>query len=86
MTADDATVLRGAKHPLARLSDEAVRIIRTEYAAGGVTQQALAERYGVSLMLINGIVRGKRWKHVTDVPESEVAARGTAETGSLPPG
>lgn len=63
--ANAATVERGTQRYNARLTDEAVRAIRAEYAAGGVSQSTLAAKYGVSLMLINGVVRGTRWRHVT---------------------
>lgn len=67
LTANAATIMRGTKHPGARLTDESVREIRATYAAGGTSQTTLAKRYGVSVMLINGIVRRKRWAHVPDI-------------------
>jgi len=68
MSGNRATVKRGEQHSSARLTDEAVRTIRAENAAG-ISQSALARRFNVSGMLINGIVRGTRWKHVTDIPQ-----------------
>lgn len=41
-----------------------VDLIRSLYAAGGVTQKALGERFGVSRGMIGHIVRGKAWAHV----------------------
>lgn len=68
LTANAATIMHGTQHPHARLTDDLVREIRAIHDAGGTSQTSLAKRYGVSAMLINGIVRRTRWKHVTDVP------------------
>jgi len=56
--------IRGSGHPLSKLSEDQARAIRIRYAAGGVSQHWLAREYGVSPMLINGIVRRKIWRHV----------------------
>lgn len=48
----------------AKLTDERVRCIRTEFAGGGVTKRAIAARHGVSESSIGLIVRGKTWAHV----------------------
>ena len=55
----------GEKNHRARLTAEQVADIRRRYAAGGVTQDALAAEYGVSRPAIGLIVRGKNWKHTT---------------------
>lgn len=68
---DPSTVRRGMSHTNSKLTDDQVRAIRAAYAAGGVTQTTLSKEYGVSLMLINGIVRRTRWSHVTDEGEIE---------------
>jgi hypothetical protein len=47
------------------LNEQAVRDIREYYARGDVTQQTLAEVFGVSLMTINKVVRRMSWAHVT---------------------
>ncbi len=52
----------GTKHWLAKLTDKDVTEIREAYLKGGVSQQALAERYNVSRSRISPIVRGKQWK------------------------
>lgn len=52
----------GEAHPMAKLSWEIVRSIRAEYAAGGVSQRALAARYGTQQGHIGGIVRNEIWK------------------------
>lgn len=54
----------GSKHPEAKLKEERVRVIRSDYASGEYTQSELAIREGVTAMVINKIVRRKSWKHV----------------------
>lgn len=63
---DPSTIERGTKRYNAKLTDDDVRAIRAAYATGDVKQTALATQYGVSVMLISGIVRRTRWKHITD--------------------
>ena len=46
-----------------KLTPEQVAAIRAEYAAGGVTQEALAKRYGVTRGNIGMIIRGVNWKN-----------------------
>lgn len=41
-----------------------VRSMRAAYAAGGVTQQALAARFGVSLGSVSKVLRRRRWRDV----------------------
>lgn len=50
------------EHPATKLSSQQVHVIRTEYARGGVTQLAIAQRYGVSRPLISAIVNYKDWR------------------------
>lgn len=71
---DRAAKGRGAKahrHPSpgmangnAVLTDAAIRDIRSTYAKGGISQQAIAEQYGVSQPLISRIVLKKGWRHI----------------------
>lgn len=58
---------RGERAARARLTEDDVREIRAEYAAGGVSQRELGERYGVGAGAIGKIVRGTRWAH-NDAP------------------
>jgi hypothetical protein len=51
--------IQGEKHPKAKLTDAQVAEIRRRYAAGGVTQQALAQAYGVGWQTIHGHIRGQ---------------------------
>ena len=57
-------VARGRTVPNAKLSAEIVARIRIEYARGIVTQEALAERYGVTRMVISRALRGVDWAWV----------------------
>lgn len=57
------TIARGARHGLAKLSDDSVREMRR--LRGGRTPRAvIAERFGVSLSTVRDVCRGERWKHV----------------------
>jgi DNA-binding XRE family transcriptional regulator len=47
-----------------KLTAALVLEIREAYAVGDVTQEALAERYGVEQVNISSIVRGDSWQHV----------------------
>ncbi|GAC1603195.1 MAG: HNH endonuclease [Acidimicrobiales bacterium] len=49
----------GELHPKAKLTNEQVRQIRAEYERGLVTQQALAERWGVSRGNVSKILNRK---------------------------
>ena len=55
---------RGEARWNARLTATDVQTIRARYAAGRVTHQALADAFGVALMTVNGVLRGRRWGHV----------------------
>lgn len=52
----------GEKHPSAKLTDEAVRIIRK--ASGPAFRKELAARFGVSEHAINDVRSRRRWAHV----------------------
>jgi len=54
---------KGEKHPLARLTDEKVIEIR-KLAGCGMTQPAIAEKFGVNRQQIGRIVRRENWSHV----------------------
>lgn len=53
------SILRGELHGMSKLSDEQVAAIRARYAAGGVTQPALATEYGVVQAQIWNIIHHK---------------------------
>lgn len=52
--------IRGSAHVRARLSDEAVRAIRSDER----TEAQIAKHYGVSRGCINSVRRRKNWRHV----------------------
>ncbi len=54
----------GEKNGFARLTAEAVRDIRARYLQGGITQQSLADEYGVSLTAVWYAINRLTWKHV----------------------
>lgn len=51
----------GQNNPMARLKEKEVRAIRTHYAAGTITQTALANEYGVSQQIISKVVNMKTY-------------------------
>lgn len=56
-------VPRGERQNLAKLTEDAVRTIRSLYLDGW-TQVQLAQRFGVRQCSISSILCGKTWKHV----------------------
>jgi len=54
----------GANHHHAKLSEADVLAIRATYADGGITQQKLADKYGVCHVNINNIVNRQTWSHL----------------------
>lgn len=55
---------RGERFASAKLTDAAVRAIRSAFATGGITQKQLAAQYAVSDTLIGAVVARRNWKHV----------------------
>jgi hypothetical protein len=56
------TTARGERHGQAKLSKEAVSIIRADYdPKAGITQQVLADRFGVCQVTVSNVLRGKNW-------------------------
>lgn len=56
--------LRGTAHPNSVLTERAVREIFALYRAGGVTQAALAKKFGVCLSTVNHLFTGRLWGHL----------------------
>lgn len=54
---------RGSGHWKTKLTEDDVRTIRAEYAAGRATQAQLAKRYGVKG--VGPIIRRETWAHVS---------------------
>lgn len=57
-------VARGEKQGLSKLSESQVLSIREEYAAGGISKDALGRKFGVTGSTIRFIVTRKTWKHL----------------------
>lgn len=55
---------RGDRMAAAKLTDDQVREMRARYAAGGVSQQALAGAFGIHQTIVSRIVRRKAWRHI----------------------
>jgi hypothetical protein len=55
---------RGELVATAKITEDDVREIRRRYAAGGVSQTALANEYGISQQGVGQIVRWVTWTHV----------------------
>jgi hypothetical protein len=51
----------GAKGPAAKLTEADVAEIRRLYVAGGVSQESLGRRFGVTQAAISAVVRGRTW-------------------------
>lgn len=62
-----AAVLRGEKHPAARLNEQSVRVLRF-LAARGYAHQRLADAHKVRRETVSVAVRRETWAHVADVP------------------
>lgn len=54
----------GEVNGAAKLTDEAVRAIRSEYVPRKVPLRVFAERYGTSIQTIQYVVAGLSWRHV----------------------
>lgn len=55
---------RGEGVSIAKLTEADIPVIRRLYAEDGLSQQAIADRYGVSQEAISCVVRRDTWKHV----------------------
>jgi len=55
---------QGEKNGSAKLTESQVIEARALYAAGGVSQRALAAEFGVGVATINSIVNGESWAYV----------------------
>ena len=54
----------GERHGMAKLVAEQVLQIRSRYAAGGISQRALASEFNVSQRQILDILKQRRWRHL----------------------
>lgn len=55
---------KGACNPNVKLTEHQVLAVRSRYTAGGVSQQKLADEYGVAQSTISSIVRREKWTHL----------------------
>lgn len=55
---------RGERNPSSKLTEESVRQIRREWAAGGVRQRDLAKRFGVDKQVVWSVIHRLTWAHV----------------------
>ena len=56
--------LRGARHGLSKLNDEAIKVIRHLYSDGVKTRAKLAKSYMVSWGTVDAVVNNKTWLHI----------------------
>lgn len=61
---DRSRALKGESHGGAKLNEQQIHEIRRKYAAGFLTQRAIAKEYGVCQRTINKIVNKTGWSHV----------------------
>jgi hypothetical protein len=72
---------RGCRTNTAKLTADDVVVIRELFAAGGVSQAALARKYGVTSGLVSTIVRGETWSHIGG-PRTQVGrGKGSRSSG-----
>jgi hypothetical protein len=57
-------ILKGEDNPASKLTAEQVRDIRRRYKPGVISQQQLADEFGVCQGLIGFIIRRKSWRHI----------------------
>ncbi len=65
------------RHSQAKLTYDEAESIRREYAAGGITQQVLADRYGLARSRISDIIHNKMYRkpeRIVDIAE-EIKAK-----------
>lgn len=58
------TVPQGEHCGSSKLTEEAVKSIRAEYATGNTSCKKLGQKYGASQSTIHNIVRRSTWKHI----------------------
>lgn len=63
---------QGEQHYNAKLTEEIVKMLRVEYAAGGISGRKLAEKYGFTYSCVKSVLQRKSWKHVASEAEAAV--------------
>ena len=66
MFRENPGIYQGARNPMAKLNDTQVLEIRTKYGTGTTSSEILGREYGVSGATILQVVRGEKWKHISD--------------------
>jgi len=64
MSKGRARIPRGEANARAKLTAAEVTEMRALYAAGGITQKALGQRFGVSKPTVQSIMHRRSWAHV----------------------
>ncbi|WP_140876329.1 HNH endonuclease [Myxococcus xanthus] len=56
--------VRGSRTGSAKLNEQQVRELRSEWETGGFIQEQLAQRYGIDRTSVSRIIHGQSWAHV----------------------
>lgn len=56
---------KGVNNARAKLTDDAVKEIRGTYKSRTISRKAFAEKYGVSISTLKGVLSNKIWTHVS---------------------
>jgi hypothetical protein len=59
---------KGNDNPYAKLTEELVLNLFTEYQTGDITQKEIAKKYDIAQSTVSNIVAGFSWRHVTKLP------------------
>jgi hypothetical protein len=54
----------GVRHHKAKMTEEQIREIRQQYAAGGVSHLALAVKFDLNTHTIFDIIKRRTWRHL----------------------
>jgi len=54
----------GTRHALAKLSEADALEIRHLYSQGGISQEKLAQRFGIGQSRVSAVIRRRTWKHI----------------------
>lgn len=57
---------RGVKNPQCKIDESIVRTI-VKMRKAGILQREIAECFGISRQLVQDVLRGRRWSHVTGI-------------------
>lgn len=57
---------QGEDHYNAKLTEDIVRLLRSEYASGQISGRQLADKHGLNYDNVKSVLQRKSWKHVAD--------------------